>query len=109
MKTEKILPALVLFTPAAAQWRPDLHAAVDKNIEFSDVVLWGCVIGALLFVGCCATFCIFTLCKKKPEPYMARHQHALTGTVSDHSLTTFQTFRKPPPTYEEAISSLELT
>ena len=106
MKLEHLIVGALALQEATAQWRPDLKSAVDSKFELSDVVLWGCMIGGLTFVGCCVTFCMYMLCKKKPIPYTDRHNHALSGTVPDRELE-FQTFRQPPPTYEEAIASLE--
>ena len=105
MKIEHIIVGAMALQQATAQYRPD-SSVIDDKFELGDVVFWGCTIGALTFIGCCVTFCLYILCKKKPEPYTARNNHTITGTTSSESFS-FHSIKTEPPSYEEAVASLE--
>ena len=90
MKLDHLMVGVYLFTQVDSQARPDLRGAIDNKLEFSDAVFWGCVLGASTFVVCCVTFCLYILCKRKPQPYNSRNNHALSGTTRDNSFTFIQ-------------------
>ena len=50
MKFDHLMVGAYLFTQVDSQARPDLRGAIDSKPEFSDVVFWGCVLGASTFV-----------------------------------------------------------